>query len=224
MRAAHPEEYFKKQLEDRADAQSHARWTDIEEMTMALQEVRLIGEGKKLLNIELKPLMPFRTLESIKGKSKSKQYKELVVRLIKEEKEKKEEVLMVQLPEEGDVQEELLLSLPEPVGQDLTADSESTLIDENEVLPSYMLEKTLICGTVEYFIDELNSYNSLRPVVDEDEIRLLDRALLVADSDSDLSKQLCHEYLIHVLGEKLQTKPKETKHRNALRLMCPRES
>lgn len=72
-------------------------------------------------------------------------------------------------------------------------------------------------GTLPYFIDDLNTNNSLRPLPSEAEISILDKALLVVDEDPDAAMRLCDLYLTKVLGKEvgLVLSPKVTpKRRN----------
>lgn len=46
-----------------------------------------------------------------------------------------------------------------------------------------MMDDTLLYGTIEYYISDLNINNTYRPPPRADEIRLLDKALMVADDD-----------------------------------------
>lgn len=53
---------------------------------MALLEAKLMSEGKRFINMELAPLMPVWTFESIKSNRKSPEYKALVKSIINAEK------------------------------------------------------------------------------------------------------------------------------------------
>lgn len=59
----------------------------------------------------------------------------------------------------------------------------------------------LFCSSVPYYIDDLNSNPSLRPLPNEAEISLLDRALLTVDHFPETAMKLCDLYLTDVLGK-----------------------
>lgn len=57
----------------------------------------------------------------------------------------------------------------------------------------------MIIGTLPYYIDELNSNQTLRPLPSTAEKELLDQALLILDHDPEADKSLCLKFLHSVL-------------------------
>lgn len=174
--------------------------------------------------MELKPLLPHWTLESIKGKRKSKEYKQLVLRIRNEEADREKnscptEKLVVELSEIVEVEENNTPPPSEPASGLIPGPGSEiwdTSGDPVETEPlSYMLGETFIVGSIEYYLSDLNTNNTLRPPPNDEEIKLLDRALLISDSNQELAKELCHEYMLHVFGEDLARSPKGKKPRQA---------
>lgn len=51
------------------------------------------------------------------------------------------------------------------------------------------MDETLIYGTLEYYISDLNTNNTYHPPPSTEEVRLLDKALMVAHNNPELAKQ-----------------------------------
>lgn len=55
-------------------------------------------------------------------------------------------------------------------------------------------------------MDDLNSNSFYRPVPNDEELNLLDKALLIYEEDPNLAKQLCHKYFSAKFGEEIISK------------------
>lgn len=205
-RKMHPDEYFAEEAEKVKSSTKH-RWTDIEELEMARLEVGLIKNNVRFINKALEPLVN-RTSEAIKGKRKAERYRQLVAKLLEESTSTQDTDSLESV--EGTRQETGPRGLVEEESREVI-DQHTTPMGavEADVSVTDDPDKTLIWGTVEYYLDELNSDLSLSPRPADLEIKLLDQALLISLTDPEHAKVLCHEYLAWVFGYDIGNRVKE---------------
>lgn len=147
MRKAHPDAYFASEKAS-ASTNQNQRWTDVELHTMAQHELRLSG-SVHYINIELARLMTGRTADAIKGKCKSPEYRALYERLLAEQAPSPIPSPSASLSDDAPV--------PSMAVPDVSIRSSNSVADFDP-------EATLIIGSVPYFLDELNSDSTLRPL------------------------------------------------------------
>lgn len=207
LRSAHPEVYFREQ-KAKIDASTHHVWSDLETENMARHEAQLAIDGVRFMNMELKRLIPNRTTESIKGKRKSELFKNLILKI-------KSEILAAGAKKSpaqpvsslGDSRPADSNSIQVPLFLvDLESDSAHSVDDLANSLPlltsdvNNPLDDTLIYGTLPYYIDDLNTNQTLRPLPSAVEREFLDEALLISNRDPETAKSLCLKFLFNVLN------------------------
>lgn len=182
MRRKHPDEYFA-EYKAAANTTKHDWWSDIEIDKMARLELQL-SDTVRFINLELARHMPGRSEEEIKGKRKAKNYRAVLERLAEESRPS-------QTTTDDSVHEISTATIP------ANADPGAGPCCCTEVGS----DATLIWGSVPYYIDDMNSNPSLRPLPNEAEISLLYTALLTVVHDPEIAMELCDLYLTDVRGK-----------------------
>lgn len=188
MSRMHRNEYHREELavlEGRVPVKR--RWTEAEISEMAYNEARMLARDEPInMNQELQEIMQGRSLESIKGKRRSKEYKEMVTKIL--------EIVRFDVVEEVD--EEVSVNEGTSI-QSTSIEDRGTSLEEHEMI--YNMDVTTVVYTsIETYLDILNKNNEYG-VVTDDEINLIDKALLSFDTDKELAKELVNVYLTTII-------------------------